>query len=136
MSERLWVDANVLLRYLTGDPPEQAKRSAALIARVERGDLTLALHPVVLAEVYWVLRSFYGYSAADIAGALVPLLSADGIDAPDRELTIAAVELARDKRVDFVDALLALHAERASESVCTSDAADFRRLPGRWSPPA
>ncbi|MGH9362492.1 MAG: hypothetical protein ACRD2T_11300 [Thermoanaerobaculia bacterium] len=50
-------------------------------------------------------------------------------------MTIAAVELARDKRVDLADALLALHTARAQEPVCTFDAADFRRLPGRWSAP-
>jgi len=30
-----WVDANVLLRFLTGDPPELALRASGLLERAE-----------------------------------------------------------------------------------------------------
>jgi predicted nucleic acid-binding protein len=56
---RLWVDANVILRFLTKAPPEMAERSARLMAKSERGEVSLYMSPLVLAEVISVLKSFY-----------------------------------------------------------------------------
>jgi predicted nucleic acid-binding protein len=133
--KRLRVDANVLLRFLTGEPEPMAERSARLMRRAEAGEILLILSPLIVAEIVWVLKSFYGHSCADIAGALVPLLSADGIEVEEREIMIRAIELARDKNVDFVDAVLALQAVRSGETVCTFDKTDFKRLPAAWTTP-
>ena len=65
-----WVDANVLLRFLTGEPPQLAERALRLIQRAEQGEITLRLSPIVVAEVVWVLSSFYRYSRAQIAEVL------------------------------------------------------------------
>ena len=125
---RLWVDANVLLRFITGEPSELAKRSARLMSKVERGEIVLVLPSLATAEVIWVLKSFYRYSLEEIAEVVIPLISADGIEAEDRELMVQAINLAREKNVDFIDAVLALRAAREGESVCSFDD-DFKRLP-------
>ena len=125
---RPWVDANVLLRFITGEPPELAKRSARLMSKVERGEIVLVLPSLVTAEVIWVLKSFYRYSLEQIAEVVIPLISADGIEAEDRELMVQAINLAREKNVDFIDAVLALKAAGEAESVCSFDE-DFKRLP-------
>jgi predicted nucleic-acid-binding protein len=132
---RLRVDANVLLRFLTGEPAAMAERAAQLIRSAEAGEVLLLLSPLVVAEMVWVLKSFYQHSLADIARILVPLLSADGLEVEDRDLLIQAIELARDKNVDFADAVLALQAVRQSDVVCTFDETDFRRLPATWQLP-
>jgi predicted nucleic-acid-binding protein len=135
VTPRLWVDANILLRFLTGDPRDQAEQAAALMRRAEQGEVILIVTALTLAEVFWVLRSFYGYRQPEIARVLVPLLGAEGIEVEDRELLIQAVELTAVQKVDLADALLALQAQRAGEIVCTFDSKDFRRLPGRWQGP-
>lgn len=133
--KRLRVDANVLLRFLTGEPEDMAQRSAGLMRSAEAGEVLLILSPLVVAEIVWVLKSFYGHSYRDIAEVIVPLLSADGIEVAEREILIGAIELARDKNVDFADAVLALEAVQAGETVCTFDAKDFKRLPATWMSP-
>jgi predicted nucleic-acid-binding protein len=133
--KRLRVDANVLLRFLTGEPSNLAERSARLMRRAEAGEILLHVSSLVVAEMVWVLKSFYSHSYADIAQVLVPLLSADGIEVEEREIMIRAIELARDKNVDFVDAVLALQAVRSGETVCTFDKTDFKRLPAQWTTP-
>lgn len=133
--KRLRVDANVLLRFLTGDPEDQAHHAAELMRSAEAGDVLLVLSPLVVAEIVWVLKSFYRHSYRDIAEVLVPLLSADGLEVQEREILIRAIELARDKSVDFTDAVLALEALRDGETVCTFDAKDFKRLPAAWLSP-
>lgn len=49
---------------------------------------------------------------------------------------VEALELARDKNVDFVDAVIALEAVRGNEVVCVFDETDFRRLPAIWVSPS
>lgn len=132
---RLWADANVLLRFLTGEPKDHYERSVELMARAERGEIELIVSQIVVAEVIWVLKSFYERTMAEIAEVLVALLSAPGIEAEDREMLIRAIELAREKNVDFIDALLALRAAECSEQVCTFDKTDFKRLPVDWISP-
>lgn len=132
---RLWVDANVLLRFLTGEPKELAGKAASLMGRAESGEVILVVSSLVVAEVVWVLKSFYRHSLEDIAGVLVPLMSADGVEVEDRETLTQAIELARDKNVDFVDAALALQAARRGEPVCSFDG-DFKRLPVQWTTPS
>jgi predicted nucleic acid-binding protein len=132
---RLWVDANVILRFLTKDPPEMAERSARLMAKAEMGEVSLYMSPLVLAEVIWVLKSFYRYSMTAIAHVIISLVSAPGIEVDNRGLIIRAVELARDRNVDFADAYLALQAAERGETVCTFDESDFRRLPVEWTMP-
>lgn len=129
---RLWVDANVILRFLTGDPEAMAMRSARLMERVEKGEVVLFIAPLVLAEIIWVLKSFYRYAMSDIAAVILSLVSAQGIEVEDRSLTIQAIELARDQNVDFIDAYLAVQAAKQGEKVCTFDETDFRRLPVDW----
>ena len=124
----------MLLRFLTGEPKELAGKAASLMARAESGEVTLVVSPLVVAEVVWVLKSFYRHSLEDIAGVLVPLMSADGVEVEDREILAQAIELARDKNVDFV-AALALQAARRGEPVCSFDG-DFKRLPVQWTTPS
>jgi predicted nucleic-acid-binding protein len=133
--KRLRVDANVMLRFLTGEPEALARRSAGLMRSAEDGQVLLVLSPLVVAEIVWVLKSFYRRSLGEIAEVLMPLLSADGIEVQEKEILIRAIELARDKNVDFVDAVLALEAARDGETVCTFDAKDFKRLPATWISP-
>jgi predicted nucleic acid-binding protein len=64
-----------------------------------------------------------------------PSVSAPGIEVDNREFIIRAVELARDRNVDFADAYLALQAAEHGETVCTFDESDFRRLPVEWTVP-
>jgi predicted nucleic acid-binding protein len=133
--KRLRVDANVLLRFLTGEPEGMAEPAARLMRRAEEGEVLLILSPLVVAETVWVLKSFYRRSAAEIAQVLIPLLSADGLEVKDREILVGALGLARDKNVDFADAVLALEAVRDRETVCSFDETDFRRLPAQWMSP-
>jgi predicted nucleic acid-binding protein len=80
------VDANVLLRLLTNDPPNMAEQAVALAQRAEKGDVVLRVVPLVVAETVWVLRSFYGFGRREIADVLTSMLTAKGVDADDCDL--------------------------------------------------
>lgn len=129
-----WLDANVLLRFLTGSPPELADRAAELLGEAQRGEARLRVHPVVVAEVVWVLRSFYEYSPVEISGVLVPLLEQPALRVDGARTIVRALETMAENNVDFTDALLAETARSRGEGVASFDK-DFRKLDVAWREP-
>ena len=70
------VDANVILRYLLRDDPEQSARATALID----SEQPLGLTPVVLAEAAWTLTGpRYRRERAAVAAHLIDLLARENI---------------------------------------------------------
>ena len=95
----------MLVRYLTGDPPDLADLSARAID----GEEPLLITDVVLVEAAYVLRSVYGVPREAIVDHLVALLRKANIDTfrLDKHLVIEALRLCRPSgRVSFGDALV------------------------------
>ena len=69
------VDTSVVVRYLVGTPPAQARRAAALID----GEEEIGLSPVALAECAHVLRTQYGIEQRDILDALIGLIQRENV---------------------------------------------------------
>lgn len=101
------VDTNVLIRHLTGDPPELAARATACLASAER----LILPDLVLAEVVYVLESFYEVARNKVAELARSIITFSCIQTLDSELLLRAVEVYETHRIDFVDAYLVAYAE-------------------------
>lgn len=104
---RAFLDTNVLVRHLTGDPASQAKRATALL----RGADELILADLVLAEMVYVLESFYEVPRVDIAGMARALLAFPSIVVVDIDVLLRAVELYEVMRLDFAEAYLVALAE-------------------------
>lgn len=64
------VDTSVLVRYLVGTPPAQARRAAALVD----GEAEIGVSPVALAECAHVLRTQYDVAQRDILDSLIGLV--------------------------------------------------------------
>lgn len=126
----LRIDSNTILRYLVNDAPLLAIRAVALLERVANGTETVLLEDVVLAEVVWTLTTFYHATRAQVHDYLVQILQLDGVENPDKPVLQTALLFYRDRKVDFIDALLAAKAiGDGSAEVYTFDR-DFDRLPG------
>jgi predicted nucleic-acid-binding protein len=100
------VDTNVLIRYLTGDDPEQAARARELMLRVRDTDDQLLVSDIVLCEVVWVLRTAYGLDKPDVVATLDKLLSTRQLEFADRDLVRLALADFRASSADFADCLL------------------------------
>lgn len=142
MKQGAWLDANVVLRFLTADHPEMYARARTVMLQAERGEIELHLSPLTVAEVVWTLDSFYGLPRQAIAARLAQFISADGVDAEEKDVLLQALRDYEGENVDFVDAYLAGHAERfGPPRVCTFDVKHFLRLgvetlaPGGSGPP-
>ena len=108
------VDTNVVVRYLTGDQPEQAARARDVFRAGQ-----VFVSTTVLLESDWVLRSVYGFTAPEVAAALRALAGLRGVAVENPVLLGQA--LARTGRgMDFADALY-LGAAARCESMLTFD---------------
>jgi predicted nucleic acid-binding protein len=119
------VDANILVRHLTGQPPALARRSVEIMQAAEQSRLSLVVTPLTLAECIWVLETVYQKPRDAIADALLALVEAPGIAARERGVVIAALSLYRaTPRLDFA-------AARSSQGRTTSGACmPASRCPG------
>lgn len=104
-----FVDTNVLVRHLTGDPPAQAARATHFLEHAD----DLLLPDLILAEVTYVLESFYEAPRRQVAETLRAVLAFPAIRVVDDELLLRAVEVYDEHRLDFADAYLVAGAERS-----------------------
>ena len=123
------VDANVIIRHLTNEPPDQAERATRLLTAVARLEIELRIEEVVLAEVVWVLTSFYKMPRGEISAGLLDLLGEEGIVAVDKDGLRAALILFSERNIDFADAILAARSLQSGERIYSFDR-DFDRIPG------
>jgi predicted nucleic acid-binding protein len=128
--KRALIDANVILRYFTQDPPRLAEAAHKTFAAAQEGHVLLLLTPITVAEVVWVLESFYGYPKPRIAATVSQFLRSDGIEVIDLELLIRALHLYDEKNIDFADALLAAYALSRGINLVYSFDKHFSRIPG------
>jgi predicted nucleic acid-binding protein len=102
-----FIDTNVLIRHLTGEPPDMAARATAFLHREHE----LLLTDLVAAEVVYVLESFYETARGQIAEAVRSIVAFDSIVCVDPALLLRAVEVYETDRIDFTDAYLVACAE-------------------------
>lgn len=103
----VFLDTNVLVRHLTGDPPGQAKRATALLA----GSGPLLLADLILAECVYVLESFYEVKRPRVAELMRAALALPSIAVVDAQLLLRALEVYELDRLDFAEAYLVAQAE-------------------------
>jgi predicted nucleic acid-binding protein len=120
-----FVDTNVLIRHLTGDPPGQAARAGRYLRDAD----DLLLPDLILAEVTYVLESFYEVPRTRVAATLRAVLAFPAIRVVDLELVQRAVEVYEVHRLDFADAYLVASAERSGVGVIASFDRTIDRVP-------
>lgn len=102
------IDTNVVVRFLTNDDPQQGAVARGV---VEDGDVFIPT--TVLLETEWVLRSAYGFEAAQIIRALRGLAGLPGIVVEAPSLLAQALDW-MEQGMDFADALHLSGSERCS----------------------
>jgi predicted nucleic acid-binding protein len=112
MTERVFLDASILVRYLSEDDPPRALAAARLID----GDRTLVISGVVLLETMHALRTGRGHENPALGRALIRFLTRENVDVVDADKAHLVAALARSlsssaRRIS--DAVIAATAEHA-----------------------
>lgn len=114
-----FVDTNILVRHLTGDPPDLAERATAFLARADE----LLLPDLIVAEMVYVLESFYEVPADEVGRLVRSVIAFDSIRTLDPALLLRSLEIHVAHRIDFAEAYLVASAESAG----VGDIASFDR---------
>jgi predicted nucleic acid-binding protein len=77
--QRVVLDANVFVSYLTGRHEKQYDAARALLQEAEDGSLVAILPQFVVFEVTYVLQSVYGLSSDRLAATVQALVSFPGV---------------------------------------------------------
>ncbi len=122
------VDANILLRHLTGAPAPLADRAQNLLVAAEQRSIRLIVTALTLAEVVFVLQHTYRWPRRTLAEGLGKLLASDTFYFPEMALLEQALAWYRDiPRLHFADAYIAAVAAARHAAVVTFDQ-EFKRL--------
>lgn len=130
MAEKLFVDTNVFLRFLTRDDPRKAEQARKLFQDAVDGRVTLVISLMVVAEIVWTLESFYKLSKQDVAAKVETILNTPNLECPEGELALYALDLYTTKNVDFIDAYhVFLLKSQGLSRIVTYDRKHFKRMP-------
>jgi predicted nucleic-acid-binding protein len=128
--KKAYIDSNVILRFLTQDPPAMADRARKLIKEAIQGQFTLIITSLTVAEVVWVLESYYGHPKKRISENLSQFLLCDGIEVENQGLIIEALSIYYDKNIDFADAVFGVQALKKGPPIVYSFDQHLNRIPG------
>lgn len=102
-----FVDTNILVRHLTGDPSDMSARATAYLET----ESELFLTDLVLAEAVYVLESFYEAPREQVAEAARSLIAFGSVVCVDPAVLLRSVEVYETERIDFAEAYLVACAE-------------------------
>jgi uncharacterized protein len=130
-SKRAVIDTNLLVRYLTEDDPSKASDVKRLLLKAALGEVRLLIPSVVIAELAWVLQSFYKLERRELVPLLNAILQTHGVEVSDKPMVSAAIALYRDGPIDFIDAWIVAFAKASGvRAVYTFDRKHFKGIDG------
>jgi predicted nucleic-acid-binding protein len=124
------VDTNLLARLYVTDPTDpEAARQQAIAARVVREAEAVFVPVTVVLELAWVVRSFYGFEAADFQRIVEHLGALPNVVIEDHERVVEAAAHAC-QGLDIADALHAARSRHCERLVTFDDRRFARRAAG------
>ena len=98
------LDANIIIRFLVDDDKEKTNAIEKLI----RSNETLILTDVTIAEIIWVLSSYYKEPKKDIVKKITALIHLPSIKC-NKKVIITALSFFEKHNIDWIDAYLAAY---------------------------
>ena len=120
-----FVDTNIVIRHLTGDPPDLADRATAFLAASNE----LLLADLIVAETVHVLESFYEVPRTQVADLIRAVIAFPAMRTLDPALLLRSIEVYETHGVDFAEAYLAASAEVTGVAQVASFDRSLDRVP-------
>lgn len=103
-----FVDTNVFIRFLTNDIPQKADACERIFKKAVEKKEIIFTTDMVIAEIVWVLESFYELEKEEIQPKVEKILNTPNLVCPNKDLILRALALYREKNIDYIDAYNAL----------------------------
>lgn len=115
------VDTNVILRLILADDPKLSLQSKEIFDLAESGKTRIYIDEVIVAEIVWVLSSFYRQPKQDIVRHLKDMISQKWIVNPKKKLILAALDLFSETNLSYIDAWILSVSKRRKIELKTFD---------------
>jgi predicted nucleic acid-binding protein len=116
----VFVDTNILLRWLLGDHRELSAKAETLVEEAEPGSLIIT--DIIVAEIVYVLRST-GHDRQQTGEALSLLGRTSAFKYENDELVAEIINVLTASSLDFADCYLLVRARREKMGLETFDEA-------------
>ena len=131
MDDPIFVDTNVFLRFFVKDVESQYRKAEDLFEKAERGEIRLETSDLVIAEIVWVLESYYDFSKSEIKEVVDTILESKNIRVSNHAKIEDAVSRYASGKIDFIDAYnIAYIKARDLQKVATFDVKHFKNIEG------
>lgn len=122
-----YIDANVIIRYLTEDIPQQADKVEQRLLQAKEGKLYVAITSFIIVEVLFILQSWYKLTKGEAITKLQTFISPNFIKVERKKSILEAFEFYKEKNIDFVDLLNFAIAKEDKAKILSFDK-DFDKL--------
>lgn len=127
--DKLFVDTNIFLRFLTNDDPTRASRVEACFKKTIGGKVRLTTNVMVIAELIWTLESYYGLSKEEVESKVIKILNTPNLEVEQGALLVGVLSLYVSRNMDFIDAYNAYYMkDNGLQRMLTFDKKHFSRV--------
>lgn len=120
---KVYIDANVFIRFFIKDIKSQALQAKKLFAEIESGGKTGVVSILVLQEILWIMEDFYKIKRAIFVEQLVKLLALKQIKIKEinKQELFEILETYRKSSFDLTDIYLVCQAQQDKSKVVSFD---------------
>jgi len=127
----IFVDTNVFLRFFIRDVESFYHKAKDLFEKAERGQVKLETSDMVIAEIVWVLESYYDFSRSEIKEVIETILETKNLKVANHSRVKEAIDLYSSGKMDFIDAYnIAYIKAKDFKKVATFDVKHFKNIEG------
>lgn len=131
MDDPIFIDTNVFMRFFVRDIESFYQKAKGLFERAEKGEVRLETSDLVIAEIVWVLESYYGFSRTEIKEVVDTILETKNIRVANHARVKETAGLYVSGRMDFIDAYnIAYIRAKEYKRVATFDVKHFKSVEG------
>ena len=131
MDDPIFVDTNVFLRFFIRDVESFYQKAKDLFEKAESSQLKIETSDLVIAEIVWVLESYYDFSRSEIKEVVETILETKNLKVANHSRVKEAVDLYSTGKMDFIDAYnIAYIKAKDFKKVATFDVKHFKNIEG------
>ncbi len=128
--DKIFVDTNIFLRFLTKDQASKYERCREVLKRAVEGKVALATSAMVIAELVWTLLTYYKVPKPEVVEKVSIIVNTESIHIPQRAIIADALVLYGRKNVDYIDAYNAVFMRYHGISKIHTYDRDFQSIEG------
>ena len=131
MDDPIFVDTNVFLRFFVRDVESFYHKAKDLFEKAENGQLKLETSDMVIAEIVWVLESYYDFLKPEIKEVIETILETKNLKVANHSRVKEAIDFYSSGKMDFIDAYnIAYIKAKDFKKVATFDIKHFKNIEG------